>query len=235
MDNISDNRLIIFYGMMKAGNHAIIKWIFENALRMDLKESVIQRQKIRYNENSKVGNLLAFYNDVTRNPPPPRYITPCKITIISLEEEYEELENIPLFKDMKWKSVHKVFIFRDLKNMIASRKKSREYSERFFGTTESMCKLWKTLHEKYEYTKNLEPKTTHLALYDKIVSNGDSDLIELLELKRTFRFNQIPRIMSNNHKPGWSSFTDDKFTERHKQLNKEDNDFIDKFLTEKNL
>lgn len=223
-------RLIVFYGMMKSGNHAIIKWVFENALRMVLSEEVIQRQKIGYNENSKVGDLLVFYNDITRNPPPLDYITPCKITIISIEDEYEEIDNIPIIKDIEWTMVNKVFIFRDLKNMIASRKKSVEYSEEFFGTTKIMCEIWKTLWENYEKIKTDDPLNTHLAIYDKIVSNGDSELMDLIGIKKTFRFNQIPRIVSSEHKPGWSSFRDDKFTERHKQLSSDDIEFIDNFL-----
>lgn len=221
-------RLIIFYGMMKSGNHAIIKWVFENALRNVLPESTIQGQKIGYNENIKVGNLLAFYNDVSRNPPPPNYLTPCKITMISMEDKYED--ELPVLKDVKWGSIHKVFIFRDLKNMIASRKRSREYSEKCFGTTEKMCEMWKKLWEDYAKVVITETETTHLAIYDKIVSSGDSYLIEQLELKRFLRFDKIPRIVSSGHKPGWSSFTDDKFTERHKQLSIEDTEFIDQFM-----
>lgn len=216
--------------MMKSGNHAIIKWVFENALRMVVPETVIQKQKIGYNENLKVSDLLAFYNDVTRNPPPPDYITRCRITMISVEDEYEDVDKIPIIKDMEWDTVQQVFIFRDLKNMIASRKKSLEYSEEFFGTTETMCDLWKTLWEKYDKVKSETPKTTHLAIYDKIVSNGDSDLIDALGIKKVLKFNQIPRIVSQEHKPGWSSFSDNKFTERHKQLSSEDTEFIDQFM-----
>jgi len=229
MDN--EFHLIIVYGMMKSGNHAIIKWLFENALRMVISEQVIQKQKIGYKENLKVGDLLTFYNDISRNPPPTDYITPCKITMISVEDEYEPLENIPIIRDVEWKSIQKVFIFRDLKNMIASRKKSREYSEKYFGTTEVMCETWKTLWEAYKRVKEETPKFTQLAIYDKIVSDGDSELVENLGLKKCLRFDQIPRITSKEHKPGWSSFDDDNFTERHKQLSQEDVEFVDNFVS----
>lgn len=221
-------RLIIFCGMMKSGNHAIIKWVFENALRNVLPETVIQSKRIGYNENIKVGNKLAFYNDITRNPPPPNYMTPCEITFVSLEDEYVEIDKLPHFKNVEWDSVHTVFIFRDLKNMIASRKLAKEYSEFYFGNVETMCQIWKRMCDDYERVKN---KTNVYSMnYDELVKNGDSNLIEQLDLKRFLRFDQIPRIQSRDHKPGWSSFSDDKFTERHKQLNDNDLQIIDDFL-----
>lgn len=227
---MNDRHLIIFCGMMKSGNHAIIKWVFENILRNLLPENMIESRKLAYNENVKIGNLMAFYNDVTRNPPPLNYITPCRITMVSLEEEYTDFDKIPILKGTKWKTINTVFIFRDLKNMVASRKKSKEYSEQFFGDTKRMCDLWKKMREDYVKVKMANMKNCFGISYDEVVSDGDSDLIEDLNWKKKLRFDQVPRITSNNHKPGWSSFQDDKFTERHKQLSNEDVEFIDQFL-----
>lgn len=221
-------RLTVFYGMMKSGNHAIIKWVFENALRQFITEDQIQTLKLGYNENSRIGNAIAFYNDVVNNPVPPSHMVPCKITLMSIEEEYHE---IPVLKDVKWESVHKVFLFRNLKNMVASRKRSKEYSVKFFGNTQTMCNKWKKLNDAYTKIKSKFPETTHRVSYDELVVNGDSNLIENLGMKKFLEFRHIPRIISNNHKPGWSSFPgNDKFNERFKALSEEDNKYIDEYI-----
>lgn len=221
-------KLIIFYGMMKSGNHAIIKWVFENVLRQYATNDQINEMKLCYIENGRIGNALAFYNDVTLNPISPSYLIPCKVTMVSVEEEYSEFIP-PSLKNENWESVIEVFIFRDLKNMISSRKNCREYNEKYFGTTVSMCKKWKELRKKA-----LEIPNSIIVNYDELVSTGDSTLIEDLGIPKVLKFSDIPRIVSNNHKPGWSSFPgDENFNERYKKLDYDDSKFVDLFL-EKN-
>jgi hypothetical protein len=228
MDEDIPKRLIIFYGMMKSGNHAIIKWVFENALRQFIPEEQIQAMKLGYTEQVKIGNAVAFYNDIIRFPPKSDFMTPCSFTLVSIEEEFAEIPP-HILKDTKWESIHKVFIFRDLKNMVASRKFSREYSVQHFGTTKTICKLWKNM---LDASKNVLD-SIHVS-YDELVQNGDSDLIERLGIKplaHRLRFDQIPRIVSNTHKPGWSSFPGDtNFTKRGEKLNMEDYKIIEPYL-----
>jgi hypothetical protein len=232
---ISNKKLIIFYGMMKSGNHAIIKWVFENGLRQFLNNEDINKNptKCCYNENTRIGDIISFYNDVILNPPPREHIIPTKITMVSMEDEYNEL---PVMKDVKFKEVYKVFIFRDIKNMIASRKKSKEYQSQngknYFGSTAEMCKRYDNLFNSYKKLKN--GKNVILVSYDQLIKNGDSNLIETLDIPKKLKFNQIPRIISNNHKPGWSSFPGNvNFNNRKQYLENNDIKLIDRFLEQR--
>ena len=70
-----------------------------------------------------------------------------------------------------------------------------------------------------------------ISSYDQLIDNGDSTLIESLGIPKSLTFKEVPRIISNNHKPGWSSFPGNThFNQRHKALDEKDSQFINLFL-----
>jgi hypothetical protein len=215
---MTTNNSLIFYGLMKSGNHAIIHWLAK-ALLYNSETSGLYNSETSglYNMTLKedygtmiyVGglepgfsNYLVFFNDCTRTV----------IQIMGLINKYNDYENILASVEDCYKSKERlivepilrrprqVFIFRDLKNCFKSRKKMFPNSKKLLKTTiDVYLKL---------YNESQKDPECLVILYDKWKSSKEyrQEILESLG----FQVNEktlelIPQIKIGPGAPSFSS------------------------------
>ncbi len=113
---------IIFYGLKRSGNHAIIHWILRN-----LDKDIIETMPSYIHENRE--KTLVYFNDILKSsgaiaPIIEKYKN-YKHIIASVEEEYIDPKNTIINKIWNQKEpITKIFIIRDPSNCYASRIKT---------------------------------------------------------------------------------------------------------------
>jgi hypothetical protein len=123
---------IIFYGLKRSGNHAIIHWIIHNLSKNKIIKETLQSSVFETDDGPN--GTLVFFNDITNTtltikPIINKYLK-YKIKIASVEEHYVDPFNTLMARILDTNiPIIKIFIFRSPMNCFASRIKSFQLTD----------------------------------------------------------------------------------------------------------